>query len=50
MTLFNLALVFIGLGVLVAILGSLSALTEQKMRHKVRMSLSTRKKRKHLND
>lgn len=50
MTYINLVLVLIGIAVLAAILGSLTALTDKKVRQKIRLSPSLKKKRKHLND
>lgn len=50
MTYMNLLLVFIGIAALSGILGLLVALTEDKVRDKVRLSPSLKKKRKHFND
>lgn len=50
MTWVNLLLIFIGLAVLAGLLGTLTALTDDKVRHKVRLSPNLRRKRKHNND
>jgi len=50
MTWVNLLLIFIGLAVLAGLLGTLTALTDDKVRQKVRLSPHLRRKRKHNND
>jgi hypothetical protein len=50
MTWANLMMVFIALCICSAIIGALTALTDDKVRNKIRLSPSLRKKRKHLND
>lgn len=50
MTYVNLILVLLGIAILAALLGTLAALTDDKVRQKIRLSPQLRKKRKHLND